>query len=398
MNYREYIKNNVIKDHNKRILEVGPLNRPVICKNEYKNVYYTDIRSTDEIKALYTGNEYLKTTGINVDVSTIENIDYVLRDSYEETFLKTEKFDYVVASNVLEHVPDLIFTLKDIGTVLKSGGKLCVIYPDKRYCFDHFREAVSFRDAFDTFIRGPEQNARLVFDFYMSVVKENSPVKYWYPNEIESLIPQNEFKKANDLYQEALDGKIIDDVHYWPFTDIGFARFLYDCIRARLLPFHCVGIYPTQEKGIEFLTVLEYDESVLDNLEKELENLKNIMRELPLDYYNAMYAKIGNESLLWKNESKRLESEIKKRDEELSKYCIVVKEQQNALEEYRKQGEYVDTLEQEIKKYQLIVKQQQLALEEYGKQREYIDTLEKEMKKYQLIVEQQEAALNKYEK
>ena len=79
MNERDYLKNAVICDKEKRILELGPLNRPIIKKNEYPNVFYADIRSTEEVKELYSGNDYLNTTGIQVDIDTIENIDFVLK-------------------------------------------------------------------------------------------------------------------------------------------------------------------------------------------------------------------------------------------------------------------------------------------------------------------------------
>jgi len=49
----------LITDKNSRILELGPLNRPSITKKEFPNCFYCDIRSTQQVKDLYTSNDYL---------------------------------------------------------------------------------------------------------------------------------------------------------------------------------------------------------------------------------------------------------------------------------------------------------------------------------------------------
>lgn len=76
---------NLIKDKSKRILELGPLNRPIADKNIYPNTFYCDIRSTEEIRKLYSGNDYLKATGILIDPESIIPVDYVIQDNYKKT-------------------------------------------------------------------------------------------------------------------------------------------------------------------------------------------------------------------------------------------------------------------------------------------------------------------------
>lgn len=391
MNIRDYIKNDIIRDKNKRILEIGPLNRPIVCKTEFPNSFYADIRSTEEVKKLYSGNDYLETTGIAVDCSTIVDIDYVLDETYKKTFQDVEKFDYIVASHVLEHVDDIIGTLKDFTSILKPGAKVCIIYPDKRFCFDHFRESASFRDAFEVHSFGAEMNARMVLDFYFSVIAENSPLKFWHPEKIENMLPQNEFDKARQLYLEAKSGQRMDDVHYWPFTDITFVKFLYDCVRAKLLAFHCAEFYPSQENSQEFFVVLEYDENIVSNPKNELNHLSQIIGSLPLDYYNADYAMGVGKSIEFKAQFYELQNELNTKNQrlelsevEFEKYRKVVGQQQEALKEYertmldqqqaidnfaeeiRKRDEIIKNNEVEFEKYRMTVKQQQAALEEYA--------------------------------
>jgi len=65
-------------DVSKRILEIGPLTAPIFIKHE-ANIFYADIRSTDEVKKLYA-----KDPSVNVD--NICSIDFVIKDSYERVF------------------------------------------------------------------------------------------------------------------------------------------------------------------------------------------------------------------------------------------------------------------------------------------------------------------------
>ena len=296
INVRDCLVNEIIQDKNARILEIGPLNYPVIKKEVFPNCFYCDIRDTEEVRKLYSGNEYLETTGIQIDVAGIVDIDFVLKGSYAETFEGTPKFDYVVASHVLEHVVDIIGFFQDVGSVLQPEGKLCVFYPDKRYCFDHFRESASFRDAYDVYRRGSRETARMVLDFINTSIDENDPRRFWNAEDLASLVPQNDSANAIRDYERVLNGETMDDVHYWPFTDHAFLQFLYDCVKADLLPFSCVEFYPTQRDTQQFFALLEYHPELFKNKQLELRNLVGQMKKVPLDFYNAKY-------LEWKKRS-----------------------------------------------------------------------------------------------
>ncbi|WP_044156709.1 class I SAM-dependent methyltransferase, partial [Escherichia coli] len=56
------------------------------------------------------------------------------------------EFDLIVASHVIEHVPDLIGWLKDAISVLKVGGTLALVVPDKRFTFDILRPLATYRE------------------------------------------------------------------------------------------------------------------------------------------------------------------------------------------------------------------------------------------------------------
>lgn len=126
-------------DVSKRILEIGPLNDPIFSKQE-ANVFYADIRSTDEIKKAHASDPH-------VIKENIVDIDFVIKNSYEKSLSHVDKFDYVVSSHVLEHMPRLIEHFQDIATVLNKKGMLYAFLPDHRYCFDHCRAPTSFAEA-----------------------------------------------------------------------------------------------------------------------------------------------------------------------------------------------------------------------------------------------------------
>ena len=287
MDPRIYFFQKQVKGRSGRILELGPLNRPIADKSIYPNTFYCDVRSTEDVRKLYSGNDYLEATGIMVDPNTIVPVDYVIQENYEKTFENVEKFDYVIASHVLEHMEDLIFALRDISAVLKPSGTFCIIYPDKRYCFDHFRTSASFRDAYKVFRNGTVENASMVLDFYYSVVPENNPYLFWRKDGILQHLPTASFESAVEHYEQAVNGVKMDDVHYWPFSDMDFLKFLYDCTRAKLIPFCCTSFWPTAENGQQFMIALQYDENVLSDPAQALEELAEKMKHAVPDYYSS---------------------------------------------------------------------------------------------------------------
>ncbi len=324
MDDRELFATAKISDKNARILEIGPLNRPIFKKQEYPNCYYCDIRSTEEIKQLYFGNEYLKTTGISVDTSSIVSIDYVLDESYAETFAQVEKFDYVVMSHVMEHVEDILEFLNDICSVLKPNASLIVVYPDKRYCFDHYRQEASFRDAFEVYRKGYEASSRMVFDFLFNAVSQNSESFFWQAQEMEKYMPTNDFHVAESAYRRVQSGEREDDVHYWPFSDTGFLKFLYDCVRAGMLKFSCVDFIPTVENTQQFFLELRYDETVVNNPARELDNLQEWIATAPIDYFNSQRLRI-------EEQNKELKDNIEQLSQKNSNLQVAFKQQTGAF-------------------------------------------------------------------
>lgn len=255
MNVREYASK-YIKDYNSRILEFGPLTRCLLDRKKYKNYFFADIRSTEEVKNLYSGNEYLKRTGIEVNTDDVIDIDFVVKGSYKDTFKNVEKFDYVIVSHVLEHIPNLLDFFIDVQNILKRNGEIIIIYPDRRFSFDHFRSDSKFSDIYDVWKGSKTGVARQTLDFYTNVIPENNPVKFWNIDEEVPLCSKVRETKGLDVYNTVKKGKQEDDIHYWPFSDFSFIKFLRDCKVYDIFPFTIKTFVPTQKNTQEFLVIL----------------------------------------------------------------------------------------------------------------------------------------------
>lgn len=349
MDPRKAFFDGIMQNPNSRILELGPLINPIAEKNKYPNTFYVDIRSTEDVKKLYSGNEYLEKTGISIDPEQIVPIDYVVQNTYSKTFENIEKFDYIIASHVLEHIPDLIFALQDISKIMKPGGTFVIIYPDKRYCFDHFRTSASFREAYHVYQNGSMENSPMVLDFFYSAIPENDPVVFWNnDNLIEKYIPKSDFQDAVSHYEQAMAGVKMDDVHYWPFADMEFLKFLYDCTRAHLLPFLCTAFQPCLRNDQQFMLALKYDPSVLEDTEQAQMKLTAWMEKALPDYYTSKAA-----ALIANNA--RLQEELDRVHEEVNHLTMEKDKLQQKEKTLQKQNQSLSSkLDTMTRKYEII--------------------------------------------
>jgi len=251
--------------YDKRILEIGPLFKPNISKDKYKNAFYADIRSTEEIKYFYKDNP-------DVPNDRILNIDYIIKNSYSESFENIEKFDYIVATHVIEHIPQLISFFTDIATILNPKGKLCLSIPDKRFCLDHFRFPTSFSECYDLYTSDMKISKMRVLDNLISTSSNNDPVFWWQlPDSFKYFHDDNDRQTiAIEKYHEALKNDYIDmDIHFSVFTPESFLIFLFHMIDFYLLPFKCFEFDKTQFYTNEFNCVLEFCPNVTINKSNE---------------------------------------------------------------------------------------------------------------------------------
>ena len=127
-------------------LEIGPMHIPYVERTEGNNIFYTDWQSTEDLKKQNINNPEL-------DVDDIVDIDFIWDPKKKITECTPLKFDYIVASQVVEHIPDMIGWMQQLFDVLRPGGVLTLGIPDKRYTFDAYRNSTTPAEIIETYVR-----------------------------------------------------------------------------------------------------------------------------------------------------------------------------------------------------------------------------------------------------
>ncbi|MGZ3945708.1 MAG: methyltransferase domain-containing protein [Mucilaginibacter sp.] len=77
-----------------------------------------------------------------------------IKDASDLESIESEKYDFVLSSHSLEHIANPIKAINEWLRVLKKGGVLLLIVPDKNYTFDHKRPYTKFEHLIDDHERG----------------------------------------------------------------------------------------------------------------------------------------------------------------------------------------------------------------------------------------------------
>lgn len=105
-------------------LEIGACDKPTVPYGAGK-CYYADFRTADEMAEIW-----------HLSRKNLCDVDYVLQRSIPLSEQISEKFDYVIACHVIEHIPDPIGYISEISNILRKDGFLILMVPDKIFTFD----------------------------------------------------------------------------------------------------------------------------------------------------------------------------------------------------------------------------------------------------------------------
>jgi SAM-dependent methyltransferase len=225
-------------------VEIGALCRPFVRRQD-GDVIYVDYTDSAALREKYKGSPTVNADEI-VEVDAIWGAN-TLRDAVHGRYV-----DYVIASHVIEHVPDLITWLNEIASVLRPTGELRLIVPDKRFLFDIFRRETSFADVLLSYInkaRVPQPHSML--DFALGVVHARRP-EIWR-DEIPAM-PERyyDWQGAVGLARDIIANGTYHDIHCWVFTPKSFAELFRDMTDTGLIDFACEGFLDTQDEDLEF--------------------------------------------------------------------------------------------------------------------------------------------------
>jgi hypothetical protein len=243
--------------------EIGPLNIPLLSKQESRVLYV----------------DHLDTAGLREKYPTLHDIVEVdlpmVNDSLEDTLRPVAPLDYIVGSQVMEHVPNPIRWLQELSKVLKVGGSVALSLPDRRLTFDFFREETRPAEIVSAFLHDAViPSVQSVYDNQSLATAINM---HWaiqgslYPNDVVAgrgaISPPKAATNHLELTNIAKSGKYLD-AHCWVFTPPSFLLVMAQLAADGFLPFRCQQFYPTNPKAGDrgsssFTIVLE---SVADSI------------------------------------------------------------------------------------------------------------------------------------
>ncbi len=164
-----------------------------------------------------------------VDTGLIPEIDYCLSDGgrirpLDEASAPGAPFDWVMASHVVEHVPDLVTWLRQLAAVVCDDGALVLAVPDRRYCFDVLRPPTTVGQVLQAYHdRDQVPSVRAVYDYFSSKVPVDTPALWAGERPPGYAARENTLEATLDQVALSRDGVYVDS-HVWTFTPQSFAE------------------------------------------------------------------------------------------------------------------------------------------------------------------------------
>lgn len=259
-------------------LEIGPLCWPVVTKEESNGqIYYVDFSTAEKSREKYKNDP-------NVNIDAIVETDYLWGKQTLPELVERKLFDYVVASHVIEHVPNMLGWLREIATVLKDQGILSLAIPDKRFTFDYKRDLTSLGDLIESYLLDKRRpSIRDIFD-QVSLATKVNVVEAWSGKLIaENLKHHGTLQEAFAQATEYLHSDEYNDVHVNIMTPASFIDILEKASQLELFDFTIAEFHTTAYNSHEFLVSLQRIDrkgNKEDTLKLQLDNIKQIRQKI----------------------------------------------------------------------------------------------------------------------
>ena len=207
-------------------LEIGAGYSPVAAGDPALNVRTLDHLDTAALVEKYSVHD--------VDVGLIQPVDYVWSGQRYRDLVGETRFDWIIASHVIEHVPDMVGFINECGEILTEDGVLSLVIPDKRFCFDYFRPPTGLSRFVDAHIDGrrissPGSVAELFINF--ARLEDGRTWSWELGGEPQA---QNRHDKALHGLGQVSRGEYVD-THAWVFTPHSLRLAVHDLHKLELL-------------------------------------------------------------------------------------------------------------------------------------------------------------------
>ena len=226
-------------------MEIGASHAPIAPKSGGYNVHVIDHATRDELREKYKNDD--------VKLENIEDVDFVWRgETYAELTGKRHYYDWIIASHVIEHVPNLVGFINSCDEILNDTGVLSLAVPDVRFCFDRFRPISGLSKVVDAHLQKHTMHTPgSVVEFNLNLVKRDDQPG-WGENTLLAdrysfTIPREEVREHLD---KSANGGDYIDCHAWCFTPHSFRLIVADLYDLGFIKMREVGFFPSE--GCEF--------------------------------------------------------------------------------------------------------------------------------------------------
>lgn len=241
-------------------LEIGALCNPVVPP-ECAGISYVDHVDREGLRRKYPNDP-------EVDPERIVPVRYVWTGGPLVDVVGEKRFDYAVASHVVEHVPDPIGWLSSLAQVLHPAGVLSLAVPDMRFTFDCQRKPTTIAEWLEGYlVRYRRPSIRQVLDHFIHIVDvpgRCSVASLWADPTLAARAPRTHPMLLKELGEagvrrhfDAIQAGEYIDTHCTVATPDSFLGLLTDLAGLDLIDFSVKAFHPTAVNDHEFIACLE---------------------------------------------------------------------------------------------------------------------------------------------
>ena len=216
-----------------RILELGPSFAPIAAKADGWRTFVVDHLDRAGLRAKYAD--------AGVTLERIEAVDGIWQDGQLHEAVPATLhggFDRLIASHVIEHMPDPAGFLASAEALLQPEGTIALAIPDHRYCFDYFRPVSTTADMLEAwFARRTVHPPRTLWNHATATVTMDG-VGAWGQHPVS----RPAYQSGADFTRAAVEARFAprgadaayEDAHAWMLTPAVFTQIMLELAQLEL--------------------------------------------------------------------------------------------------------------------------------------------------------------------
>ena len=251
-----------------RGVELGAWTNPIAPKSAGWNTTTVDFSDTADLRSIAENHS---SPQMRVLANKIETVDFVWRGNKLDKLLLIDHpdgFDYVIASHVFEHIPDLIGLFGQLARIIRPRGVISLALPDKRLCFDIFRPISLTHDLLAAHDEHRTRHSpETLFASYAYQALDGG-MGAWPRSRMPDIRAVRQLRKAYSSYldekRQAKADRPYIDAHAWVMVPASFELVILELNVLGLIDFRIRGQIEEGENS-EFLVQLELGKIELDD-------------------------------------------------------------------------------------------------------------------------------------